>query len=161
MARDLAVVLVSGGMDSCVAAALARETHECAFLHVDYGQRTQAREFRAFQAIAEHYGVARQLVVSMGHLRDIRRVEPHGPIHARPARRPGTPGDSEFLCPVPERRDAVGCCQLGGGDRGKGNRHRGRGGRLIRVPRLPQNVFRGFQRCNREGDEARLALPWC
>jgi len=94
MARDLAVVLVSGGMDSCVAAALARETYDCAFLHVDYGQRTQARELRAFQAIAEHYGVARQLVVSMGHLRDIRGsslTDPSMPVPRADLERSGIP----------------------------------------------------------------------
>lgn len=72
MARDLAVALVSGGMDSCVAAALAGQTHECAFLHVDYGQRTEARELKAFHAIADHYRVRQRLVVSMEHLRAIR-----------------------------------------------------------------------------------------
>jgi hypothetical protein len=39
--RSLAVCLVSGGMDSCVTAAIARaENDELAFLHVSYGQRT-------------------------------------------------------------------------------------------------------------------------
>ena len=94
MARDPAVVLVSGGMDSCVAAALARETYDCAFLHVDYGQRTQAREHRAFQAIAEHYGVARRLVVSMEHLRDIRGsslTDPSLPVPRADLDRSGIP----------------------------------------------------------------------
>jgi 7-cyano-7-deazaguanine synthase len=69
MARELAVALVSGGMDSCVAAAIALQTYDCAFLHVDYGQRTEARELKAFRDIAAHYGVSRTLVVSMDHLR--------------------------------------------------------------------------------------------
>ncbi|HEV3468555.1 MAG TPA: 7-cyano-7-deazaguanine synthase QueC [Pyrinomonadaceae bacterium] len=66
---SLAVCLVSGGMDSCVTAALARaENDELAFLHVSYGQRTERRERRAFEELAEHFGVARRLAVSIEHL---------------------------------------------------------------------------------------------
>src|SRR5919205_2929199 len=65
----ISVCLVSGGMDSCVTAAIAREEGgELAFLHVSYGQRTQARERRAFEELARFYGVARRLVVSLEHL---------------------------------------------------------------------------------------------
>jgi 7-cyano-7-deazaguanine synthase len=65
----LAVCLVSGGMDSCVTAAVAREEYEdLAFLHVSYGQRTQARERRAFGELADFYKVSRRLVVSLEHL---------------------------------------------------------------------------------------------
>src|SRR5438270_8506858 len=66
---SLAVCLVSGGMDSCVTAAIAREeNHALAFLHVSYGQRTEARERRAFEEVADFYEVARRLVVSLEHL---------------------------------------------------------------------------------------------
>jgi 7-cyano-7-deazaguanine synthase len=65
----LAVCLVSGGMDSCVTAAIAREENaELAFLHAAYGQRTEARERRAFEELADFYGVSRRLVVSLEHL---------------------------------------------------------------------------------------------
>lgn len=65
----LAVCLVSGGMDSCVTAAIAREENdELAFLHVSYGQRTEARELRAFAEIAEHYQVRKRLAISIEHL---------------------------------------------------------------------------------------------
>lgn len=67
----LAVVLVSGGMDSCVTAAIAHETHEMAFLHLNYGQRTERRELQAFNAIADHYDVQRRLVVNVNHLTQI------------------------------------------------------------------------------------------
>lgn len=68
-AMSLAVCLVSGGMDSCVTAAIAREENaEIAFLHISYGQRTEARERRAFEEIADHYGIVRRLVVSLEHL---------------------------------------------------------------------------------------------
>ena len=65
----LAICLVSGGMDSCVTAAIAREENdELAFLHVSYGQRTEQREREAFEAIADHFNVASRLVISFDHL---------------------------------------------------------------------------------------------
>jgi 7-cyano-7-deazaguanine synthase len=65
-----AVCLVSGGMDSCVTAAIANEENDpLAFLHVSYGQRTEARELLAFEEIAHHYRVAKRLVVSLEHLK--------------------------------------------------------------------------------------------
>lgn len=68
----LAVCLVSGGMDSCVTAAVANEeAKELAFLHVSYGQRTEERERKAFDELANHYLVQRRLVVSLEHLRKI------------------------------------------------------------------------------------------
>ena len=68
----LAVCLISGGMDSCVTAAIAREENDTlAFLHVSYGQRTEARERRAFEELAKYYGVERKLAVSIPHLKTI------------------------------------------------------------------------------------------
>ena len=66
------IVLVSGGMDSCVTAAIARgENDELAFLHVSYGQRTEARERKAFNDIADSYGVEQRLDISIEHLTKI------------------------------------------------------------------------------------------
>ncbi len=68
----LAVCLVSGGMDSCVTAAVAqRDTAQLAFLHISYGQRTEARERQAFEELAEYFGVKERLVVSLAHLAHI------------------------------------------------------------------------------------------
>ncbi len=58
-------------MDSCVTAAIANDTYRMAFLHVNYGQRTEARELRAFNEIADFYGVEKRLVVSIEHLKAI------------------------------------------------------------------------------------------
>jgi 7-cyano-7-deazaguanine synthase len=70
--ENLAVCLVSGGMDSCVTAAIARaENSETAFLHVSYGQRTEARERRAFDEIADFFGVKERLSVSIEYLAKI------------------------------------------------------------------------------------------
>ena len=69
---SLAICLVSGGMDSCVTAAIAREENDkLAFLHVSYGQRTEARERRAFEDLADHYGVETRLAVSIEHLKAV------------------------------------------------------------------------------------------
>ncbi len=66
------IVLVSGGMDSCVTAAMARsENDEMAFLHVSYGQRTEAKERKAFNDIADHYGINKRLDVSIEYLAKI------------------------------------------------------------------------------------------
>lgn len=63
MGKSLAIVVASGGMDSCVAAAVAAQDHDLGFLHVNYGQRTERRELRAFEEISDFYGVERRLVV--------------------------------------------------------------------------------------------------
>ena len=59
--RDRAVVLLSGGMDSCVCAALAARDHDAAALHVSYGQRTEDRELRSFHAICDRLNIKQRL----------------------------------------------------------------------------------------------------
>jgi 7-cyano-7-deazaguanine synthase len=69
-----AVVLLSGGMDSCVCAAIAGEKHgasNLALLHASYGQRTEKRERRAFQEIADFYAVGERLMIQLDHFRAI------------------------------------------------------------------------------------------
>lgn len=88
--KPKAVVLLSGGMDSCVTAAIARETHELALVHASYGQRTEARERRAFEEIADFYGVRERLAVRLDHfsqigssaLTDARIAVPENQLHA-------------------------------------------------------------------------------
>jgi 7-cyano-7-deazaguanine synthase len=74
-AQDVkAVVLLSGGMDSCVCAAIAVQRHgaeHVALLHSGYGQRTQKRERQAFESIADFYRVHQRLVVQLDHFRAI------------------------------------------------------------------------------------------
>ena len=69
MNKAIAVVLASGGMDSCVTTAIAARDYLPAMLHIQYGQRTQAREVQAFHAIADHFGVEQRLVSHLDHLR--------------------------------------------------------------------------------------------
>lgn len=66
--RPLAVVLLSGGMDSLVAAALVADGYRLACLHVTYGQRTANRERVCFGALAHHLGADTRLVIELEHL---------------------------------------------------------------------------------------------
>lgn len=69
--KELVVVAVSGGMDSCVTAAIANENYQLAFAHINYGQRTEKRELRAFNDIADFYGIKERLVIDYTHLSKI------------------------------------------------------------------------------------------
>jgi 7-cyano-7-deazaguanine synthase len=69
--NPLAVVCVSGGMDSAVTAAIAARENRLAFLHANYGQRTEAKELACFHALAEHFAAERRLVVDFADLRQI------------------------------------------------------------------------------------------
>jgi len=69
--KEIVVVAVSGGMDSCVTAALANEDYELAFAHINYGQITEQRELKAFNDIADFYKVTKRLVIDYTHLSKI------------------------------------------------------------------------------------------
>ena len=69
--QSRAVVLLSGGMDSCVCAALAARDHQSAALHISYGQRTELRERRAFESICDRLGTHDRLLVRNEALRAI------------------------------------------------------------------------------------------
>jgi 7-cyano-7-deazaguanine synthase len=69
---ESAVILVSGGMDSCVTAAIANQnSDQIALLHISYGQRTERRERKAFEDIANFYQVEKRLAVSIEYLAKI------------------------------------------------------------------------------------------
>jgi 7-cyano-7-deazaguanine synthase len=69
--RPKAVVLLSGGMDSCVTAAIANESHRLALLHASYGQLTENRERRAFQEIADFYAAPERMMIRLDVFRKI------------------------------------------------------------------------------------------
>lgn len=71
MRKQRAVVLVSGGMDSALTAAIAKRKYELAFLHLNYGQRTEKRELKAFYELADFFNVKHRLVVDVSYLREI------------------------------------------------------------------------------------------
>lgn len=66
--KNIAVVAVSGGMDSCVTAAIAQKSLNLAFVHINYRQRTEKRELKAFYEIADYFQVKESLVVDYSHL---------------------------------------------------------------------------------------------
>ena len=71
---ELAIVLVSGGMDSLITAAIAHENHEqLAFLHLNYGQKTEQKELECFYKIAEHYNVplSKCKIINVDYFRQI------------------------------------------------------------------------------------------
>lgn len=70
-AKPKAIVLLSGGMDSCVTTAMAARECRLAALHVSYGQLTEARERRAFEQIADFYEITERLHVDQSYLRRI------------------------------------------------------------------------------------------
>ena len=69
--KSRAVVLLSGGMDSCVCAALAARDHEAAAVHISYGQRTEERERQSFLAICQRLKIHDKLMVRNEALRAI------------------------------------------------------------------------------------------
>lgn len=71
MKYKLAVVAVSGGMDSCVTAAIANQEYNIAMVHINYGQRTQKRELQSFNDIADFYKVDKRLVIDLSHFSKI------------------------------------------------------------------------------------------
>ena len=69
--KTRAVVLLSGGMDSTVCAALASSRYETAAVHVSYGQRTEERERQSFLAICQRLKIQDRLMVRNEALRAI------------------------------------------------------------------------------------------
>ena len=92
-----AVVLLSGGMDSCVTAAIAKQSNSLALVHASYGQRTESRERRAFDAIADHWGIAERLVVHLDHFRQIGGSALTDKRIAVPGGQPEAPPESEEI----------------------------------------------------------------
>jgi 7-cyano-7-deazaguanine synthase len=67
MTTETSVVLVSGGLDSCLTAAIAKQSSDPALLHLNYGQKTEKREKKAFTDIADYYKAEKRLEVDMRH----------------------------------------------------------------------------------------------
>jgi 7-cyano-7-deazaguanine synthase len=98
-----AVVLLSGGMDSCVCAAIARERYGAegvALLHASYGQRTEPREAKAFRDIADFCGVKQRLMVRLEHFRAIGGSALTDPNIAVPENKLNAPGPHGSAIPV-------------------------------------------------------------
>ncbi len=58
---ELVIVLVSGGMDSLATAAIANENYSrMAFLHLNYGQKTEKKELECFEKICDFYHIKKE-----------------------------------------------------------------------------------------------------
>lgn len=71
MERELAVVLLSSGMDSAVCASIARKDFRLAFLHIQYGQRTAKKELECFQKLCQHFQPERTFIAEALFLKEI------------------------------------------------------------------------------------------
>ena len=69
--RQKAVVCLSGGMDSTVCAALAARDYDAYAVHFSYGQRTESRERRSSETVAEILGFRQFLPLRMDLFRQI------------------------------------------------------------------------------------------
>jgi len=69
--KNIAVIALSGGLDSCVTAAIANLDYKPAFAHFNYGQRTEKRELKAFIDLADFYNVEERLIIDITHLTKI------------------------------------------------------------------------------------------
>ncbi len=69
--KKLVVVLASGGMDSCVTTAIAAQNYELAMLHLNYGQRTEKRELKAFHDISDYFGAKYRLILDTDFFKKI------------------------------------------------------------------------------------------
>jgi 7-cyano-7-deazaguanine synthase len=65
---DKAIVLVSGGINSTVAAAVAREQYDLCLLHVGWGHRAAEREAASFESVAGFLRVEQKLSADMSWL---------------------------------------------------------------------------------------------
>jgi 7-cyano-7-deazaguanine synthase len=71
LGRPRAVVCLSGGMDSCVCAALAARDFEVYAVHFSYGQRTEERELQSAKDVARIVGVRELLHLKIDLFRRI------------------------------------------------------------------------------------------
>lgn len=71
MKKEKAIILLSGGIDSCVTAAIANQNYKLFALHINYGQRTSNREEKSFNDICRFYNIEKKLSVDIDYLRKI------------------------------------------------------------------------------------------
>ncbi|MFH0919995.1 MAG: 7-cyano-7-deazaguanine synthase [Fibrobacterota bacterium] len=71
MKKKNAVVVVSGGINSCLTAALVADKYNPFFLHVSYGQKVEKRELKAFKDLATYFKVKKRLTASVKYLKEI------------------------------------------------------------------------------------------
>src|SRR5690348_14266624 len=65
---DKAIVLMSGGINSAVAAAVAREQYDAALLHVAWSHRAAEREQTSFQQLVAAWRTEKTLIAEVNCL---------------------------------------------------------------------------------------------
>lgn len=91
--RAPSIVLLSGGLDSTVTAAVARRDrprNPLALLHINYGQKSEARELKSFRRIADFFAAPCRLTLDFSHLRKIGGSSLTDPKMKIPGKHPGT-----------------------------------------------------------------------
>lgn len=70
--KNMAICLISGGMDSCVSACIAKKNHdEIIAIHISYCQRTFERELKAFNNISDYLNINKRYAVELSYFRDV------------------------------------------------------------------------------------------
>jgi len=130
------IVLLSGGMDSALTAAIAKsESDSISALHLNYRNRTEKRELKAFNDVADALDISERLVVDIEFLRTI------GGSSLTDKSIDVTKAD---LWKFP-----FNCGKLGGSNRRECHLYRSRRRGFVRLPRLPPFVFRCFRKRDR------------
>ncbi len=71
MSKDLAIVLLSSGMDSAVCASVASQNHRLAFLHFQYGQKSYKKELECFKKLVEYFKPEKYYILDVPFLKEI------------------------------------------------------------------------------------------
>jgi 7-cyano-7-deazaguanine synthase len=71
MKKKIAIVSLSGGLDSCVTSAIASQEYELVLFHANYKQRTEKRELKSFHDIGDFYGIEKRLIIDFSHFSKI------------------------------------------------------------------------------------------
>jgi 7-cyano-7-deazaguanine synthase len=71
MKKKVAIVALSGGLDSCVTTAIANQEYDLALFHANYKQRTERRELKSFNDVGDYYGIDKRLIIDFSHLSKI------------------------------------------------------------------------------------------
>ena len=71
MTKKIAIVALSGGLDSCVTTAIANQDYNLALFHANYKQRTEKRELKAFNDVGDFYEIEKRLIIDFSHLSKI------------------------------------------------------------------------------------------
>ncbi|MDR3665849.1 MAG: 7-cyano-7-deazaguanine synthase QueC [Ignavibacteriaceae bacterium] len=71
MKKKVAIVSLSGGLDSCVTTSIANQEFDLALFHANYKQRTEKRELKSFHEIGDYYGIEKRLIIDFPHFSKI------------------------------------------------------------------------------------------